>query len=117
MSNGGKFELGVALKGKLSLSLSSSSGIDLKAVSCKRMCVTTHKGSSYKGIVEKINDCAHHGATLLLVDGTMHRLFRFSDIKEIKEDTAVEVELEDPVENIGAKLVPAGNPMDNSGLR
>ncbi|CAN6819205.1 unnamed protein product [Brassica oleracea] len=72
MSNGGKFELGVALKGK-------------------RMCVTTHKGSSYKGIVEQINDCAHHGATLLLVDRTMHRLFRFSDIKEIKEDTAVEV--------------------------
>ncbi|CAG7882486.1 unnamed protein product [Brassica rapa] len=74
MSTGEKFELGVALKGK-------------------RMCVTTNKGSSYQGILEQITDCACHGASLLLRDGTMQYYLAFSDIKEMKEEVNIDNEI------------------------
>ncbi|KAL0855221.1 hypothetical protein Bca101_060373 [Brassica carinata] len=105
MSNGGKFELGVASKGK-------------------RLCVTTNEGSSYQGIVEQVTDCPLHGAVLLLRYDTMYYLFQYSDIKEMKYEVALNEKInsrdnavEDPVENIGAKLVPAGNPMDKGYSR
>nr|VDC81758.1 unnamed protein product [Brassica rapa] len=81
MSTGEKFELGVALKGK-------------------RMCVTTNKGSSYQGILEQITDCACHGASLLLRDGTMQYYLAFSDIKEMKE----EVELEETLLDVDTEI-------------
>ncbi|KAG2315642.1 hypothetical protein Bca52824_018764 [Brassica carinata] len=77
MSNGGKFELGVASKGK-------------------RLCVTTNEGSSYQGIVETVlfmEQCCCFVTTQCTI---------FFNT--------------DPVENIGAKLVPAGNPMDKGSL-
>ncbi|KAL0717136.1 hypothetical protein Bca4012_066458 [Brassica carinata] len=86
MSNGGKFELGVASKDVASTKLESI-------------------------------------VVLLLRDDTMHYLFQYSDIKEMKYEVALNEKIdsrdnavEDPVENIGAKLVPAGNPMDKGSL-